>query len=624
MKTKAFINKLTSSKHVRHRVILAVLFVELFSLIFWGTLTYQSSREELSNSISRQLSEAAYRTKIEIGNFLLPINIQTKMLAEEITYSSEHKTTGIKTLLHRFMRTRAEIEEISLTDQNAKEKVRISRINNYGINDNRDFSLDKQIIHAVSKKQQLSTLFFSQYLEPQLQIVTPIKSNNSTYHSIMTLINLNGLWDILQTQQIGQSGYVYVVDQHYKLIAHRNQSLVLRQTLMTETSIHKEILSKNSDKQYKVYKSIEGNLVAGVSHYDEVNRWWVIVEQPVEEGLAPLRRIIDRFILVFIIAVTVTVLAVLIFNQMADTLDLQIEKLTKSENTLRLSEEKYHQLSDTLKLRVNEATIELTESNKNLENTLEIAEKANSAKSLFLANMSHELRTPLNAVIGYSELIIEDSKEDQTLRDAQKIAASGKHLLLLINNLLDLSKIEAGKMEVLIEDIDIKVLIRDVLETVMPMITENNNSIEVNYLNIENYIASDILKLKQIMVNLLDNASKFTVNGSITLTISDNGLNNVSFIVEDSGIGINEYQLLNLFKIYSRSDQAIQHRINGSGLGLVISRHYCNLLGGDILVKSVEGQGSTFTMVLPKYFDQIETSEYDIKYINSVNSHNAA
>ena len=135
MKTKAFINKLTSSKHVRHRVILAVLFVELFSLIFWGTLTYQSSREELSNSICRQLSEAAYRTKIEIGNFLLPINIQTEMLAEEIIYSSEHKTAGVKTLLHRFMRTRSEIEEISLADENVKETIRISRINNYGTND---------------------------------------------------------------------------------------------------------------------------------------------------------------------------------------------------------------------------------------------------------------------------------------------------------------------------------------------------------------------------------------------------------------------------------------------------------------------------------------------------------
>jgi GAF domain-containing protein/CheY-like chemotaxis protein/HAMP domain-containing protein len=231
-------------------------------------------------------------------------------------------------------------------------------------------------------------------------------------------------------------------------------------------------------------------------------------------------------------------------------------------------------------------------------------EVAGEHKSQFLANMSHELRTPLNAIIGYSELLHEDVAdlgEENLGRDLKKIEGAGRHLLGLINDILDLSKIEAGKMDVFLEDVDIGPLLEEVRTLIAPLAEKNGNTLEFGAAASLGSMRTDRTKLKQSLLNILSNGSKFTHNGRLTLAAerfeADRPM--VRFAVSDTGIGMTEEQLGRLFQAFSQADASTTKKYGGTGLGLAISRRFCQLLGGDIAVASRPGEGSTFTITLP-------------------------
>jgi signal transduction histidine kinase len=234
------------------------------------------------------------------------------------------------------------------------------------------------------------------------------------------------------------------------------------------------------------------------------------------------------------------------------------------------------------------------------------AEAANQAKSSFLANMSHELRTPLNAIIGYSEMLVEeaeDAGQDEFVPDLQKIRTAGQHLLGLINSVLDLSKIDAGKMTVFIETFSITKLVDEVVDTARPLIEKNGNQLVQTTGNTVGFARSDVTKVKQVLLNLISNASKFTEKGTITLEshqelAPDDSLWMI-YKVSDTGIGMTEEQLAKLFKAFSQADASTTRKYGGTGLGLVISRKFCQMMGGDISVESTFGKGTTFTVRLP-------------------------
>ena len=243
---------------------------------------------------------------------------------------------------------------------------------------------------------------------------------------------------------------------------------------------------------------------------------------------------------------------------------------------------------------------------KHYENTLtaarDQAEAMSRTKSSFLANMSHELRTPLNAIIGYSEILQEDAadKDDKApIDDLQKIESAGRHLLGLINNILDLSKIEAGKMDVFIEAVDIQALFKEVLSIVKPLADKNENIIEVICPADIGSFRSDQTKVKQCLLNLMSNANKFTSKGTLTLTVAREDNSRVCFRVSDTGIGMTAEQLGQLFEAFSQADASTTKRFGGTGLGLAITKHFCTMLGGDVTVESTPGTGSTFTIKLP-------------------------
>lgn len=240
-----------------------------------------------------------------------------------------------------------------------------------------------------------------------------------------------------------------------------------------------------------------------------------------------------------------------------------------------------------------------------LKQAKEMAESANLAKSQFLANISHELRTPMNAVIGYTEILMEDAEvltPNELIADLRKIHSAAKHLLELINNVLDLSKIESGKMDLFLSHFNVEHLIEAVLATMQPLFESKANQFSLQLPNAIGEMYADEMKIRQILVNLLGNAAKFTEQGNITLEVahhSDLQQQWVRFSITDSGIGMTPEQQKKLFLPFSQVDPSTTRRFGGTGLGLAITKQFTDMMGGKITLESGFGEGSTFTVLIP-------------------------
>ncbi|MEO0561897.1 MAG: ATP-binding protein, partial [Chloroflexota bacterium] len=223
----------------------------------------------------------------------------------------------------------------------------------------------------------------------------------------------------------------------------------------------------------------------------------------------------------------------------------------------------------------------------------------------FLANMSHELRTPLNAIIGYSEMLQEDAEDfgyDDFVPDLNKISSAGSHLLDLINNILDISKIEAGKMDLYLEEFDLYPVLETVSITVTQLIQKKHNDFEFEVPDDIGTMVADLTKVRQVLFNLLSNAAKFTENGVVTLSAERRGNEDgdyVIFSVRDTGIGMTADQMADVFDEFTQADSSTTRKYGGTGLGLAICYRFCQMMGGDLTVDSVLGEGSVFTAYIP-------------------------
>ncbi len=293
------------------------------------------------------------------------------------------------------------------------------------------------------------------------------------------------------------------------------------------------------------------------------------------------------------------------FNAMLETIqsntsELQRAKLAAEESRERIHQtnEKLEEVNRTLEARVEDRT-------RLLAKAVSDAEEASKAKSTFLAKMSHELRTPLNAIIGYSEMLQEDARDDgdeRTAADLDKVLNAARHLLGLINDVLDISKIEAGKMELFLETFPLAKLINDVATTISPLIDKKGNRLVLQFPETIGTMHADATKLRQMLLNLLSNASKFTENGTITLRatrITGIGNDIIELAIIDTGIGMTPTQLSRLFQAFSQADASTASKYGGTGLGLAISKQFAQMMKGDITVSSVAGTGSTFAIRLP-------------------------
>jgi signal transduction histidine kinase/ActR/RegA family two-component response regulator len=299
-------------------------------------------------------------------------------------------------------------------------------------------------------------------------------------------------------------------------------------------------------------------------------------------------------------------------GELARSFKVMVEQLLERRRALQEEQAKIQHLNvdlqrerDTLDLRVRERTAELSRTNSELEAARDAALEASRAKSAFLAQMSHELRTPLNAIIGYGELLVEefaDEPSQQFVPDLKKIIDSGRHLLGLINDILDLSKVEAGKMDLYLETFEVQPLIESVVGTVEPLVHKNANRLDWTCAPNLHAMRADRTRVRQVLLNLLSNSSKFTVHGEIQVTATVEpirGVDHVVFRVQDTGQGMTPEQMQRLFQNFSQADASTTRKFGGTGLGLAISKRFCEMMGGDIFAESEFGKGSTFTVRLP-------------------------
>lgn len=293
------------------------------------------------------------------------------------------------------------------------------------------------------------------------------------------------------------------------------------------------------------------------------------------------------------------------------------------EKTIQSRVDEVQKISDRLSDEVRERKLMeslLAHNVKIADEARERAEEANRTKSEFLANMSHELRTPLNAIIGYSEILEEDAADqgqDSLINDIKKIRNAGKHLLSLINDVLDLAKIESGKVDLYLESFDVSKMVKDVVDTLQPTCEKNNNKMVVHCPDTIGLMRSDFTKVRQSLFNLLSNASKFTHNGEVKLTVSQEIFQAktgetqkfLHFVVQDTGIGMKPEHCKKLFQAFSQADSSTTRKYGGTGLGLAITQNFINMMGGEVFVESEYGVGSTFTLKLPQIARQIASKD---------------
>lgn len=550
---------------IANRIIFLVIALELVSIAIWGSVTYISSRQELLNTIRSRLSEATLRMETEINQFFLPIRIQAQVIADQL-YARRLEGEEATPLLNQILRARPEILELGLIGRDGVETKHVSRFTSPDVILG-DAAKEKIIAQAFAGRVRLGTIKFTEYNEPIIPMTIPVGPVGDVQNVLLLQINLRWLWTLIQKQKIGQTGYVYVADVQHGLIGHNDPSLVFSGFSLDQSDIPSDMFyySLDNSSRLGIYRNFQNIEVAGVGHFDTRNNWWIFVELPTVEGLAPLQRMIHKFIFIFAFAAIFTVSAVLIFsrislrpldnflanmgrlaagerhvrfdvpekselaflargfNAMAQALDERIADLIDSESKLRASQEQYKTLNSQLRTRIDEATHELIDANRKLENTALEADAANKAKSAYVANMSHELRTPLNAILGYSEYLVGEmgaNANPEWVELLGRINTSGKHLLQLIGNILDLSKIEAGKFQLNLEFLAIPDLIKAITNTISPLSNKKNNRFVVTCPDYIEKMETDSLRLQQVLINLLGNACKFTENGVIELLVS--------------------------------------------------------------------------------------------------------
>ena len=599
----------------------AVLFVTLVTgaLLANGLIEIYFSYQENKTALARIQREKALAGALKIEQFVSEIELQISWIAPWGASGVSPDKVGYI----RLLRKDPAITEVRYIDSTGKEQLHVSRLGMDNEKSGADFSHNPAFLEAKRDKTWFSPVYFRKGSEPYMTIAMagPRKNSGVTVADV----NLKFVWEVVNQIKVGKGGGAYVVGSEGKLIAHTNISLVLKKTDLSslpQVAAVSESPLNPGQEEVSVARDLQGRQV--LTTYASISPlgWFIFLEQPLAEAFVPLYASIFRTVLFVLAGIVLSILASLILARRMVTpiralrdgaarigtgdfghrIDLhtgdELETLGEEFNqmTTRL-QESYAHLEEKVKARTRE-----------LSDAFQQLEIANKHKSEFLANMSHELRTPLNAILGYTELIVDKIYGDvpEKIQDVLvRVGENGRHLLSLINDVLDLSKIEAGRLTLSLNDYSMQDLVQTVITSVESLSAEKN-------LVLRKEVPSDLVtgkgdeqRIAQVFLNLVGNAIKFTDEGKVCIEVTTS---NRSFLVSvsDTGPGLSEDDQQGIFEEFHQVDGSSTREKGGTGLGLSISKKIVEMHGGSIWVESTLGKGSIFFFTLPIRVEQQE------------------
>ena len=596
-------------------VCVALLSNGIFDVFFY----YQEHKTSLIR-IQREQAEAA---SAKISQFVKEIESQLGWTTQLPWSAGSIEQRRFDAL--RLLRQVPAITELAQLDASGKERLRVSRLAMDVVASGTDFSKEPKFTEAVARKVYYGPVYFRRESEPYMTLA--IAGTRRDAGVSVAEVNLKLIWDVVSQIKVGERGHAYVVDAQGRLIAHPDISLVLRNTDMSRLAQVNAARGTTSGEGGASERVQESEDIAGrkvLTAYAPVAPlgWLVFVELPAAEAYAPLYAALERLAFVLLAALGFAVLAgMFLAGRMVGPIqalragaerigggDLSQQIRIKTGDELEALADQFNVMAGRLKesyagleQKVEERTREVEEKSRQLE-------LASQHKSQFLSSMSHELRTPLNAIIGLTEMMVTNAARFGTEKAAEplrRVHRAGSHLLGLINQVLDLSKIEAGKLELSPDWVNLTPLINEVVDTARPLAEQNNNRLVVKCQENLGSLTVDPMRLRQILLNLLSNACKFTKQGEVTLLARKlvNEGNWIEFAVSDTGIGMTPEQQAKLFEEFTQADSSTARQYGGTGLGLAITRKLARMMGGDVTLTSEAGKGSTFTVRLPANTD---------------------
>ena len=594
-------------------VCVALLSNGVFDVFFY----YQEHKVSLIR-IQREQAEAA---AAKIGQFVKEIESQLGWTTQLPWSAGSIEQRRFDAL--RLLRQVPAITELAQLDAAGKERLRVSRLAMDVVASGTDFSKEPKFTEAVARKVYYGPVYFRRESEPYMTLA--IAGTRRDAGVSVAEVNLKLIWDVVSQIKVGERGHAYVVDAQGRLIAHPDISLVLRNTDMSrlaQVSAARTATGGEAPERVQESEDIAGRKVLTAYAPVAPLGWLVFVELPAAEAYAPLYAALERLAFVLLAALGFAVLAgMFLAGRMVGPIqalragaerigggDLSQRIRIKTGDELEALADQFNDMAGRLQesyagleQKVEERTREVEEKSRQLE-------VASQHKSQFLASMSHELRTPLNAIIGLTEMMVTNAARFGTEKAAEplrRVHRAGSHLLGLINQVLDLSKIEAGKLELSPDWVNLTPLINEVVDTARPLAEQNNNRLVVKGQENLGSLTVDPMRLRQILLNLLSNACKFTKQGEVTLLARKivNEGNWIEFSVSDTGIGMTPEQQAKLFEEFTQADSSTARQYGGTGLGLAITRKLARMMGGDVTLTSEAGKGSTFTVRLPANTD---------------------